>query len=74
MKLITAIIKPIKLDESCTVVMCSDGLSNLLDPGELLEVLEEEPLEEAAETLVELARQRGGPDNITLILARMQRS
>ncbi|MGD2069931.1 MAG: protein phosphatase 2C domain-containing protein [Gemmatimonadota bacterium] len=54
-------------------LLCSDGLSGLVEDHELEEVLtgpDAGELDRAAEALVELARERGGPDNITVGLLR----
>ncbi len=57
------------------VLLCSDGLSNLVYFGELQSFMQkvseantERELELIAESMVRLALERGGPDNITLIL------
>jgi protein phosphatase len=52
-------------------VLCSDGLSGPISDEELGAVLYCLPPEEAAETLVDLANLRGGPDNISVIVARV---
>jgi PPM family protein phosphatase len=54
-------------------VLCSDGLSNLVDDQEIANAVNENAKdpEGAARTLVDLANQRGGDDNITLILVRI---
>lgn len=50
------------------ILLCSDGLSNLLNEQEMLyEVLYGEP-EGACERLCEIANSRGGFDNITVVL------
>lgn len=49
------------------LVLCSDGLTDLVSNSEILDVCSQHPLEAAADTLVELANTRGGHDNITLI-------
>jgi serine/threonine protein phosphatase PrpC len=51
-------------------LLCSDGLSGEVNDEELGMVLQCLPLPEAAQLLVDLANLRGGPDNITVILAR----
>ena len=51
------------------ILMCSDGLSNLLKDEEIYEILREEG-ENAAEKLVEKANEKGGYDNITAIVIR----
>jgi PPM family protein phosphatase len=53
------------------LILCSDGLSNLVTPAEILQAnkLSPDP-ESASKSLVELANLRGGEDNITVIVAR----
>jgi protein phosphatase len=53
------------------MVICCDGLSNLVDDQELLEIVTGTPLEEAPAKLVALANERGGDDNITVIVIRV---
>ena len=51
------------------VLMCSDGLTNMLEDEEISKIIREYPsLEERAEKLVEAANQNGGKDNIAVIL------
>jgi len=52
-------------------LLCSDGLSNLVDPLEMGEALRGMGPQEAARHLVNLACQRGGDDNITCVVARV---
>ena len=55
------------------VLMCSDGLSNMISDAELEEIVREETsLEDRAKKMIALANQRGGKDNITVILARLE--
>lgn len=49
-------------------VMCSDGLSNLVDPKDILQATQNNDHVAAAKYLVDLANKRGGDDNITLII------
>lgn len=52
-------------------LICSDGLSGPVEDSELLEILKRySDLQEAAAKMVERANENGGPDNITVILAR----
>jgi protein phosphatase len=54
------------------LVLCSDGLSGQVKKEEIAEVLSREPsLQAACERLIALANERGGPDNITVILVRV---
>lgn len=50
------------------MLVCCDGLSNMVEDGELLRVVTESSLEEAPQRLVDLANDRGGDDNITVIV------
>ena len=53
------------------LLLCSDGLSNLVAPAEMQDVVaQSHDLEAACWQLVELANGRGGEDNITVIVAR----
>ena len=53
------------------LVLCTDGLHGQMDENEILAlVARHESLEEAAGALIKLANDRGGPDNITVAIAR----
>ena len=53
------------------LVLCSDGLSGLVRPEQIARAVTEEANPElAAERLVDLANSSGGPDNITVVIAR----
>ena len=49
-------------------LLCSDGLTTMVEDDTLHEVLRAYPLSSAAEVLMQLALERGGIDNITFIL------
>jgi protein phosphatase len=52
-----------------TLLLCSDGLTDLVWNDEILEIVRSKPsLKEAARALIELANSRGGHDNTTIIL------
>ncbi len=53
-----------------TFVLCSDGLANMLEDKELLEVVRNHKLEDMPKRLVDLANERGGDDNITVIVVQ----
>lgn len=62
-------IKTITFEEGDILLLCSDGLSNKVSEAEMIEVLtNDEQLEKKAETLVSLANEYGGEDNITLAI------
>jgi len=52
------------------LMLCSDGLSGLVEPDALLAALEERgtELEQQAQRLVDLALEAGGDDNVTVVL------
>jgi len=52
-------------------LLCSDGLSNLIEDREMVELLVEKSFQETARELVDIANSRGGDDNITLVIARV---
>lgn len=54
------------LEPGDLLLLCSDGLTRHVDDGEIAGILGRELPEAAVETLVELARERGGEDNITV--------
>lgn len=52
------------------ILLCSDGLSNVVEDGEILRtVLDESEPEAACGKLLELALSRGAPDNVTALIA-----
>jgi protein phosphatase len=54
------------------LLLCSDGLSNKVADDEMLRVVGESAShEQACVRLVELANERGGEDNITLVIAEV---
>ena len=53
-----------------TFILCSDGLCGLLSDSEIGMIASELPPAEASRLLVHLSNLRGGPDNITVIVAR----
>ena len=61
----------LQLRRGDVLLLCSDGLSGLVGKEDMVKaVSSSSSLNGAAGTLVNLANDRGGPDNITLILAR----
>jgi serine/threonine protein phosphatase PrpC len=52
------------------VLLCSDGLTDLVNAPEILNILKENSQEQALDNLINLANQRGGHDNITIIAVK----
>ncbi len=55
-----------------TFLLCTDGLSNLVDTGELGEAVRASSPQGAARSLIEMACDRGGDDNITTVICRVE--
>jgi len=62
---------PLPIQVGDTFLLCSDGLSGQVSDEELGTILQCLPPAEAIRVLVDLANLRGGPDNITVIIARV---
>ena len=56
------------------VLLCSDGLSNMVDDAEIFRVVNEErqDIKGAGKRLLALANENGGRDNITILLILME--
>jgi protein phosphatase len=55
------------------VLLCSDGLTSMVDEDRIAEILAREPnLERAGESLITAANDAGGRDNITVVLFRLE--
>jgi PPM family protein phosphatase len=54
------------------VLLCSDGLTNMLDDQAILEIVarDDAHLEKTCDELVATANARGGRDNISVLLIR----
>ena len=53
------------------LVLCSDGLSNKVSPSEIVGISSSRAPREACRHLVDLANQRGGEDNISVVAVRV---
>lgn len=51
-------------------LLCSDGLSDLVEDQEILDVVGNVPAAQAVSQLVDMANARGGHDNITVVILR----
>jgi len=62
----------IPLNTGDQILLCSDGLHGVLEEKLLSETLDsEKSLPEKCHYLVEAAKQRGGPDNVTVLLIQL---
>ena len=59
----------VEIEKGDIVLMCSDGLTNMIEDQEILEILKrEKSLEKKAEELIKTANNNGGKDNIAVVL------
>ena len=63
----------VPLSDDAALVLCTDGLTNLVEDGEILHVVSMHLPDGACRRLVQLAKERGAPDNVTVIVARLTR-
>lgn len=54
-----------------TLLLCSDGLTDLVEDEEILRLAKDAPLSSALKQMVDLANIRGGHDNITIVALRV---
>ncbi|HEY2732075.1 MAG TPA: PP2C family serine/threonine-protein phosphatase [Polyangia bacterium] len=70
---VEVVLSQVDLRSGDVALLCSDGLHGPVGDDELLSVLVMEPdLQKAADTLIQKALDRDGPDNITVVLARFE--
>lgn len=62
---------PFELVEGDTFILCSDGLHGLVKEAELKEIAQRQ-IDDAADEFLRRALQRGAPDNVTVIVARVE--
>jgi protein phosphatase len=67
------VITSIEILENDKIVLCSDGLTNVVTDEEILEIVNQFDYVGAVSALIEKALENGGPDNITVIVADLQR-
>jgi protein phosphatase len=59
-----------RLRNGDVVLLCSDGLYRVVEDAEIVRAMIAEP-QQAVDTLVALANQRGGPDNISVVAVKI---
>jgi len=65
---------PFELQEGDIFILCSDGLHGLVKEGEMKQVATSMPIHQAGDEFVKLAIERGAPDNVTVIVAKIERA
>lgn len=53
-------------------VLCSDGLANLVEDKEIRELVAQSDIKDVPKKLIDLANERGGDDNITVIVVKTE--
>jgi protein phosphatase len=61
----------VRLQPGDILLLCSDGLTDLVESGEILASIQARGSEKSLDELVGLANERGGHDNITIITLRV---
>ena len=62
----------VQLEAGMTFLLCSDGLHGVVAEKEIATILDSGgEMRQVAGTLIQKARQAGGPDNITVVLLRV---
>ena len=64
--------QPEPLRPEDVLLICSDGLWGQVRDSEILDAVEHKSAEQTGRELIELARERGGPDNITVEILRLR--
>jgi protein phosphatase len=52
-------------------LLCSDGLTNLVDDADLHKIVLKNPPKDACKKLIDLANKRGGDDNVTVVISNI---
>lgn len=63
--------KPIQLESGDTLLLCTDGLWSVVTDAELADAVRFNSPDKACRVLVDLALERGGPDNVTVLVLRV---
>jgi PPM family protein phosphatase len=64
--------QPMALESGDTLILCTDGLWSLVSDQELAKVVRANAPVESCLALVKMALERGGPDNVTIVVLRIQ--
>ena len=59
------------VQEGDTLILCTDGLSSVVEDEDLRAIVEQYGPEESVQVLIARANEKGGPDNVTAIVVRV---
>ena len=69
---VNVVVDRVELRDLDIILLCSDGLTSKVKQDELVRLIDQSnSLKEACESLVAMANQRGGDDNITVLVAQV---
>lgn len=69
---INVVVDRLEMRDMDTLALCSDGLSNKVRPEEIKAAIDQSgSLKEACTALINMANERGGEDNITVLIAQV---
>ncbi len=63
---------PLPLEVGDRLILCSDGLTSTLDDARIQEIAARYSPQKASEVLVQAANERGGPDNISVLMVEVK--
>lgn len=63
--------QPIPLQPGDVVLLCTDGLHDVVSDDQILEIVRSNPGDQAVQALIRAANAAGGPDNISVALIEM---
>lgn len=62
---------PIEARIGDTYILCTDGVWSKVNDDELCDIILSQPIDQAADTLVQMVLDRGAPDNLTLVIVQL---
>ena len=62
---------PISLNPGDTLLLCSDGLTDMLEDHDVVQILSHHQIKPAVQRFIKDANRRGGHDNISVVLGRV---
>lgn len=65
-------VESVSLHVDDIIMMCSDGLTDMLHDDEIQKIIKTNPIEKVAKALVKAAKQQGGIDNITVVVVKIE--
>lgn len=60
------------LEKGDKLILCSDGLTNLVDDAQIFETVSKNNIKTSCQNLVDMANENGGDDNITVVICEVK--